>query len=633
MISAAGFAGRCLLIDRGPLPSLRPAASRACRKRGARQIILAYGIFGFGYIVTATFLVAIVRQGDGGRAVRGAGLAGDGPAAIPSVWLWNGVARRAGLTATFAVGCIVEAVGVAASVALGGFAGPLLGGVLLGGTFVAITALGLQIGRLLAPRSPRRVLALMTASFGIGQILGPIAAGLVAEWTGNFVAASIGAAVALLLPARLHAWTAGAGQNRHDCPFCGEGRCRGFFRREFVTSCPQPQAADLRAAHKESSRSVRIFFPRPKLFFISAFVWSLLLVLFWFFGGEQLGALFGLPPAAADAAPIIGPSASCRRHSSGSTSISPPAIGLFYLFWAWYRAASLAKLVDPRVRPDPLRHQFLGADQRRAQRLARHVLRHTSRGIDHSGLGDASAALFGVWQFLSLALVGMTVARAQPVFRPPLHLPLAHGDERLLQAYWPQLRHIEGASQRVQEDTMRFSSTMQGLGVSFIDSVDDADRLPAVARCPVGSCHRVAVCRSDSLSAGRSPPSRGRCSERFCSPSSASSCRAWSSETSVSRPPSARNSSMARTMPTARSRRHWRNSSPMCGRTTSRSTPLRLFRRRRATSTSRPMTVFALLILVPTIAVGKITFGVFQQIVSASPRSRVPSSIWSIRGR
>ena len=36
---------------------------------------------------------------------------------------------------------------------------------------------------------------------------------------------------------------------------------------------------------------------------------------------------------------------------------------------------------------------------------------------------------------------------------------------------WPKLRHIEGASQRVQEDTMRFSSTMEGLGVSLVDSV------------------------------------------------------------------------------------------------------------------------------------------------------------------
>jgi peptide/bleomycin uptake transporter len=38
-------------------------------------------------------------------------------------------------------------------------------------------------------------------------------------------------------------------------------------------------------------------------------------------------------------------------------------------------------------------------------------------------------------------------------------------------ANWPGLRSIEGASQRVQEDTMRFSSTMEDLGVKLLDSV------------------------------------------------------------------------------------------------------------------------------------------------------------------
>ena len=38
-------------------------------------------------------------------------------------------------------------------------------------------------------------------------------------------------------------------------------------------------------------------------------------------------------------------------------------------------------------------------------------------------------------------------------------------------SHWPRLRHIEGASQRVQEDTMRFSDTTESLGVSLLDSI------------------------------------------------------------------------------------------------------------------------------------------------------------------
>jgi cyanate permease len=39
----------------------------------------------------------------------------------------------------------------------------------------------------------------MTGSFGTGQILGPIAAGFLADWTGSFFAPSIGAAIVLLV--------------------------------------------------------------------------------------------------------------------------------------------------------------------------------------------------------------------------------------------------------------------------------------------------------------------------------------------------------------------------------------------------------------------------------------------------
>jgi peptide/bleomycin uptake transporter len=38
-------------------------------------------------------------------------------------------------------------------------------------------------------------------------------------------------------------------------------------------------------------------------------------------------------------------------------------------------------------------------------------------------------------------------------------------------ANWSRVRHIEGASQRIQEDTMRFATVVENLGVSLVDSL------------------------------------------------------------------------------------------------------------------------------------------------------------------
>ncbi|QEE44606.1 YbfB/YjiJ family MFS transporter [Rhizobium sp. WL3] len=160
-------------------------------------VTLAYGLFGFGYVITATFVVTMARLGDAGPMVEFFSWFLAGLAAAVSLLVWRPFMQRFGLAAVFVTGLLVEAMGVLASVILPLPFAALVGGVLLGATFLMITAYGLRIGRLLAPRSPRRALAFMTAAFGVGQILGPLVAGAMAERTGSFTAPTMVAAVVL----------------------------------------------------------------------------------------------------------------------------------------------------------------------------------------------------------------------------------------------------------------------------------------------------------------------------------------------------------------------------------------------------------------------------------------------------
>ena len=209
VLGAIGFVAVLLLVREGPVAAADAPREPALPKSPAlRRMILSYGLFGFGYVVTATFLVAIVRAGEGGRLFESVVWLVTGVSIIASTWVWNRVAARKGLARAYAAGMVVEAVGVIASVAIGGYAGPLIAAVLLGGTFVAVTAIGLQIGRRLADASPRKALAMMTAAFGVGQIVGPVVAGALADLTGAYVIPSL-LASAVLLASALLAWDAG----------------------------------------------------------------------------------------------------------------------------------------------------------------------------------------------------------------------------------------------------------------------------------------------------------------------------------------------------------------------------------------------------------------------------------------
>ncbi len=222
-VLAAGLSGRgwralwlaaglvCMLavaVVAATIPDQPATAAATSSARGARaplaSLVVAYGLFGFGYIITATFLVAIVRGSPEVRAIEPVVWLIVGLTAAPSVAVWTMIESRVGIARAFALACALEAIGVAAASGLWiERSGIVLAAALLGATFMGITALGLIWGRRLAQGDPRRILAVMTAAFGLGQIIGPTLAGVVFDATGSFVLPSLIASAALLVAAIL----------------------------------------------------------------------------------------------------------------------------------------------------------------------------------------------------------------------------------------------------------------------------------------------------------------------------------------------------------------------------------------------------------------------------------------------
>ena len=167
------------------------------------RLILAYGLVGFGYVITATFVADMVRADPVLQSAEHLVWLCVGLTAAPSVALWGWAGRRWGNERVFAIACLIEAGGVALSVLGGGVWLILLAAGLLGGTFVGLTAIGLIHVRHLSAGDPRRNLALMTAAWGLGQMVGPTLAGVLYDSLGSYLVPSLLAAAALTAAALL----------------------------------------------------------------------------------------------------------------------------------------------------------------------------------------------------------------------------------------------------------------------------------------------------------------------------------------------------------------------------------------------------------------------------------------------
>ena len=178
-----------------------PTASITPAKLKLANVLTAYGLFGFGYILPATFLPQIAKQWLSGQSYL---LIWPffGLAAALSVVLSQGLQRRYNnfsLLGVWRVSQIIMAVGTLLPALWQSLAGLMLSALMVGGTFMVVTMAGLQVAASQVTHYPKYNLsALMTASFAFGQLIGPLTA-LVATGKNIWLALLPVSAIVLLI--------------------------------------------------------------------------------------------------------------------------------------------------------------------------------------------------------------------------------------------------------------------------------------------------------------------------------------------------------------------------------------------------------------------------------------------------
>lgn len=162
-----------------------------------RIFMAAYFCAGFGYVVSATFIVAIVNKlpglgGQGNLAFLAIGI-GAAPACIN----WDLIARRTGDLNALILAALLQIVGMLLPVMVGGLIATLLGALLFGGTFIGMVSLVLSMAGRYYPTKPAKMMGKMTLTYGVAQIIGPAITGQLAVHLGSYNAGMYVAALVM----------------------------------------------------------------------------------------------------------------------------------------------------------------------------------------------------------------------------------------------------------------------------------------------------------------------------------------------------------------------------------------------------------------------------------------------------
>lgn len=227
------------------------------------------------------------------------------------------------------------------------------------------------------------------------------------------------------------------------------------------------------------------FFPSPKAFFISVVFYSAICSFFWYGFNEELGVVLGFDLS--EAPPVIG-----LGHFLTDSFL------LFYLYFAlctalfaaaWYKIAnhpwqlwsilgsalilfSTYFSVQVSVAINNWRRPFFDLVQDALSNPAAQAAEDSTGAAVENSAAEITQSLFDlIVIFAEIAFLAIFVFVVTRFFVSHYIFRWRTAMNDYYTSQWKEVRHIEGASQRIQEDTMRFAEIMEGLGVSIVDAV------------------------------------------------------------------------------------------------------------------------------------------------------------------
>jgi hypothetical protein len=194
-------------VFHAPAGSTTAAEAKRTTDRGAAwdresiRLVLCYGAYGFGYIIPATFLPVMAKQVIRDPAVFGWSWPLFGLAAMGSTLAVVTLRSFATNRRLWIASHLVMALGVALPVVWAGIVAVMLAALLVGGTFLVITMVGMQEARRVGGARATGLMAAATSAFALGQIAGPMTVSVLVGTGSDVSAALVIAGVALLVSA------------------------------------------------------------------------------------------------------------------------------------------------------------------------------------------------------------------------------------------------------------------------------------------------------------------------------------------------------------------------------------------------------------------------------------------------